>query len=121
MSLLSSNSGTSVCIIGAGVIGCAIAYELGKAGYTVTVIDANAKPGQGITSRNSEVIHAGMYYPTDSLKAKLCVEGRILLCDYCKKFNVAHKQTGKIIIASSEQEIGELEKINQQALANGNT
>lgn len=121
MSLLSSNSGTSVCIIGAGVIGCAIAYELGKAGYTITVIDANAKPGQGITSRNSEIIHAGMYYPTDSLKAKLCVEGRILLYDYCKKFNVAHKQTGKIIIASSDQEIEELEKINQQALANGIT
>ena len=116
---MKDNYSADVCIIGSGVVGCAIARELQLRGLHVLVLDRNEKPGMGVSSRNSEVIHAGIYYPTGSLKASLCVEGRKLLYEYCKQRQITHRQIGKLIIAVNKDEESELEKIRLQAEANG--
>lgn len=110
---------TDVCVIGAGVIGCAVARELRTHGLSVLVVDAYPKQGMGVTARNSEVIHAGLYYPTDSLKARFCVEGRELLYPFAKDNDIAHQKTGKILLATSPEEEEKLELIRQQAEQNG--
>ena len=106
-------------VIGAGVIGLAVARELAMAGREVVVLEKAGAIGTEISSRNSEVIHAGLYYPTDSLKAKFCAPGRALLYDYCRSHGVAHRRLGKLVVASSEAEIGALEGIAAHARANG--
>ena len=88
-----------VAVIGAGVVGLAIGRELARAGREVVVIEKNADIGQETSSRNSEVIHAGIYYPTDSNKAHLCVRGKELLYRYCENKGVPHKRCGKILVA----------------------
>ena len=94
-----------VVIIGAGVIGLAIAKAIGNnSNKSVLVIEKEDTFGRGISSRNSEVIHSGIYYEPNSLKAKYCTEGRELLYDYCKENHVWIKQCGKIIVGSSHQE-----------------
>src|SRR5512143_3924435 len=108
-----------ITIIGAGVVGLAVAAELADGKSTVYIIEKEATHGRGISSRNSEVIHAGIYYPTGSLKARLCVEGRELLYDQCRQHNIPHKKTGKLIIAKTAQEMGQIEQLMQQALQNG--
>ena len=107
-------------IIGAGVVGLAIAREITERNpaLTVAVLERNSRFGQETSSRNSEVIHAGMYYPTNSLKARLCVEGNRLLYDYCRSHGVAHEQTGKLIVARNEAEAATLETIFEQGAKN---
>ncbi|MBS4027382.1 MAG: NAD(P)/FAD-dependent oxidoreductase [Ignavibacteriales bacterium] len=108
-----------VTIIGAGVVGLAIASRLSQKSSRVAVLEKNEKYGMETSSRNSEVIHAGIYYPPDSLKAKLCVEGKNELYSICLENNIAHKQITKIIIATSESEIPTLELLYHNGMANG--
>jgi L-2-hydroxyglutarate oxidase LhgO len=106
-------------VIGAGVIGLAVARELARAGREVIVLERASAIGTETSSRNSEVIHAGLYYPTHGLKAKFCAPGRALLYDYCRSRGIPHRRIGKLVVASSEAEIGTLEGIAAQARANG--
>ncbi|TFL13111.1 NAD(P)/FAD-dependent oxidoreductase [Pusillimonas caeni] len=106
-------------VLGAGVIGLACARELAMAGHDVLVAEAEAMPGAGISSRNSEVIHAGIYYPRHSLKARLCVRGKHLLYDYCAERGIAHRRLGKWIVATEEAQLATLESIARQAQRNG--
>ena len=106
-------------VIGAGVVGLAVARALALAGREVLVLEAEAKFGQGISSRNSEVIHSGIYYTPGSLKARLCVSGRELLYAYCAERAIPHRQLGKLIVATSEADVATLERYRALALANG--
>lgn len=106
-------------VVGAGVVGLAIARELALQGYDVLIAEQSEGIGTGTSSRNSEVIHAGIYYPAGSLKAKLCVKGRKLLYDYCEQRSVAHRRIGKLIVASDETEHDILRGIQKKAFANG--
>ena len=94
-----------ITIIGAGVVGLAIAEELSAVYRNVFLIEKHLSFGQETSSRNSEVIHAGIYYTKDSLKAKLCIEGKKMLYDYCRKYDVPFNNCGKLIVATSEEEI----------------
>lgn len=108
------------CLVaGGGIVGLAIARQLALAGREVVVLEAEAEIGQHASSRNSEVIHAGIYYPTGSLKARLCVRGRQLLCAYLGERKIAHQRIGKLLIAVEEPEIATLEKLRRLAEANG--
>ena len=111
--------GLDVAVVGGGVIGLAVARALALAGREVTLFEAETSPGLHTSSRNSEVIHAGIYYPTGSLKARLCVAGRPKLYDYCRDADVGHARVGKIIVATRDEEIPVLEKLKAQAEANG--
>ncbi|HET7543359.1 MAG TPA: NAD(P)/FAD-dependent oxidoreductase [Polyangiaceae bacterium] len=106
-------------MIGGGVVGLSIARALSLAGREVTLLEAEARLGSHSSSRNSEVIHAGIYYATGSLKARLCVAGRHALYEYCEREEVAHERLGKIIVASRDEELPVLEKLKAQAEANG--
>ena len=106
-------------VIGAGVIGLAVARALALAGREVYLVESERFVGFHTSSRNSEVIHAGLYYPKGSLKARLCVEGRHALYDYCRARGVAHARTGKVLVATTREEIPELERIRAAAEANG--
>jgi L-2-hydroxyglutarate oxidase LhgO len=106
-------------VIGAGVVGLAIARRLAMSGREVVVLEAEAAFGTHTSSRNSEVIHAGIYYPTGSLKARLCVAGRRALYRYCAEHDVRHRRIGKIIVACDETEMAGLGKYQQQADING--
>ncbi len=108
------------CVVaGAGVIGLAIGRALASAGHEVLVLESERHFGTATSSRNSEVIHAGIYYPTGSLKASLCVEGRRTLYEYCAERGVAHRKLGKLIVATRGEQIGALQSILDRALANG--
>jgi L-2-hydroxyglutarate oxidase LhgO len=106
-------------VIGAGVVGLAIARELALAGREVIVLEAADAIGTHTSSRNSEVIHAGLYYPKDSLKARLCVSGKRLLYDYCAGHGVPHSNIGKIVVAVTEDEIATLKNYVHKAEGNG--
>jgi len=106
-------------VVGAGAVGLAIAYALGRKGLAVAVLEKQAAIGEGISSRNSEVIHAGLYYPTGSLKARLCVDGRRRLYAFLDDHHVAYDRCGKLVVATNEAEIGRLDAILEQARANG--
>ncbi|MBK3745011.1 NAD(P)/FAD-dependent oxidoreductase [Paraburkholderia aspalathi] len=106
-------------VIGAGVVGLAIARALTKAGREVMVLERHDAIGTECSSRNSEVIHAGIYYTPGSLKARLCVEGSRELYRYCIEHNVAHRRCGKIIVAASETQAAQLTKIMETGAANG--
>jgi L-2-hydroxyglutarate oxidase LhgO len=108
-----------VTIIGAGVVGLAIAEEVSKAQKNIFLIEKHPTFGQETSSRNSEVIHAGIYYTKDSLKSRLCVEGKKLLYDYCRKYDVPYNNCGKLIVATSEDEISIIEGIRHIAIENG--
>ncbi len=108
-----------ITIIGAGVIGLAIGEEVSANSGNVFIVEKHATFGQETSSRNSEVIHAGIYYPQGSLKSKLCVEGRDLLYDYCKKYDIPHKNCGKLIVATTHEEIKVIEGIRENARRNG--
>jgi len=108
-----------ITIIGAGVVGLAIAEKMTEEFKNVFLIEKHLTFGQETSSRNSEVIHAGIYYPKGSLKALLCVEGKNLLYDYCKKYDIPFKSCGKLIVATNEHEISVIEGIHQTALKNG--
>jgi L-2-hydroxyglutarate oxidase LhgO len=100
-------------VIGAGVVGLAVARVLAAAGREVVVLEAAAAIGTGNSSRNSEVIHAGIYYPNTSLKAKYCVSGRKKLYAYCESHGIAHRRCGKLIVATSPGQIGRLEQVSK--------
>ena len=106
-------------VIGAGVIGLAVARELAMAGRQVLMLERNALIGAETSSRNSEVIHAGIYYPTGSVKAETCVRGKALLYDYCDLRHVPYNRVGKLIVASSATHLDVLRKYQRQALRNG--
>jgi L-2-hydroxyglutarate oxidase LhgO len=108
------------CIVaGAGVVGLAIARALAQAGREVIILEAAEAIGTGISSRNSEVIHAGIYYPKDSLMARFCVAGRQALYEFCAGHGVPHKRCGKLIVATNEAEAGKLASIEARARGNG--
>lgn len=108
-------------VVGAGVVGLAVARALALTRREVLVLEAAAGIGTAISSRNSEVIHAGIYYPQDSLKARLCVQGRALLCDYCAQRSVGHLRCGKLIVATTLGQVAELQRIQDRASRNGVT
>jgi L-2-hydroxyglutarate oxidase LhgO len=106
-------------VIGAGVVGLAIARKLAMSGREVVVLEAEEHFGTHTSSRNSEVIHAGIYYPTGSVKARLCFAGRTALYPYCAEHDVAHRRIGKVIVACDESELAGLENYRRQAEING--
>lgn len=106
-------------VIGAGVVGLAVARALAQAGHEVFVLEAEDRAGEGISSRNSGVIHAGLYYAEGSYKARCCVRGRALLYEFCARHGVAHRRTGKLVVATDADERSALEKLLPRALANG--
>ena len=106
-------------VIGAGVVGLAVATLLSRAGREVFVLEAGSAIGHGVSSRNSEVIHAGIYYKPGSLKARVCTRGRQLLYTHCDKFNVDARAIGKLIVATASTEIDGLNELHQRALKNG--
>jgi L-2-hydroxyglutarate oxidase LhgO len=106
-------------VIGAGVVGLAVARALALAGREVVILEEADAIGTETSSRNSEVIHAGIYYPTGSLKARLCVEGKHFLYRYCAERGIAHRRCTKMIVATRPEQVANLERIRAQALANG--
>jgi len=106
-------------VVGAGVVGLAVARELALAGREVWLLEAQESFGTQTSSRSSEVIHAGIYYPPGSAKARLCVAGRRLLYEYCRERGVAHRQLGKLLVAVHEDERAELRRCAERAAANG--
>lgn len=106
-------------VIGAGVVGLAVARKLALGGREVVVLEAEEAFGMHTSSRNSEVIHAGIYYPTGSLKARLCVAGKLALYRYCAEHDVAHRRIGKLVVATGPDQIEGLGKYKKQAETNG--
>jgi len=106
-------------VVGAGVVGLAVARALALQGREVLVLEAADAIGTGTSSRNSEVIHAGLYYPTGSLKARLCVQGKALLYAYCTERGVPHRHCGKLLVATSAAQLASVESIQARARANG--
>ncbi len=109
---------TGCVVVGAGVAGLACAAELARRGQDVLVLEAAGAIGSGTSSRNSEVIHAGLYYPTGGLKHRLCVEGRRLLYPYLEARGVAHNKCGKLIVATDAREEAQIAALHQRALEN---
>ena len=108
-------------VVGAGVIGLAIARALARAGREVIVVESESGIGSGVSSRNSEVIHAGIYYPTGLVKTRLCVDGKAMLYAFCREFGVPHKRCGKLLVAVNAGEVDKLAALKRQADANGVT
>lgn len=108
-----------VVVIGAGVVGLAVAREFARAGREVVVLEHNARIGEETSSRSSEVIHAGIYYPTDSLKARFCVRGKDLLYRYCDDRGIPYRRCGKLVLALSADQEFRLTALLDQAEANG--
>ncbi|MDP3730094.1 MAG: NAD(P)/FAD-dependent oxidoreductase [Candidatus Omnitrophota bacterium] len=109
----------NVVIVGAGAVGLSIAAELSRVRKDIVVVERNPSFGQETSSRNSEVIHAGIYYPKDSLKSKTCLEGKVLLYEFCARNDIPYKRTGKLIIAINKSEMKDLEKLYLHGRENG--
>ena len=108
-----------ITIVGAGIIGLATASQVASEGRDVYVLEKNQTFGQEASSRNSEVIHSGVYYPKDSLKARTCVEGNALLYELCQRQGIGHRRIGKLIVATDDAEVNELEKLWERGRSNG--
>ena len=106
-------------VVGAGVVGLAVARAVALQGRSVVVLEAAHAIGTGTSARNSEVIHAGMYYPTGSLKARLCVQGNAMVYDYCQTHHIGHRRCGKLIVATTASQLERLDAIAHQGTANG--
>ena len=106
-------------VIGAGAVGLAIASEITRKDRDVFILERESATGQGASSRNSEVIHAGIYYATGTLKAKVCVEANPLIYKICAENKVPHKKLGKMIVGNGEDELKQLEDLMKQGRANG--
>jgi L-2-hydroxyglutarate oxidase LhgO len=105
-------------VVGAGAVGLACGYALARRGLAVAVLEQEAAIGQGVSSRNSEVIHGGLYYPTGSLKARLCVQGRRMLYAFCDAHHVDYDRCGKLVVATNAAELERLDAILEQARIN---
>lgn len=114
-----SDGSLDVAVVGAGVVGLAIARALSRRGREVVVLEAERATGMHASSRNSEVLHAGFYYPVGSLKARLCVAGRRALYAYAREKGIAHRRVGKLIVATSEPELATLEEYRAKGERNG--
>lgn len=110
---------TAVTVIGAGVVGLAVAARLAPRARDLVLLERRERHGTEQSARNSEVIHAGMYYPTGSWKARLCVEGNRRLYEFCVRHGVPHRRIGKVITAVEDDELGPLEALLARGLANG--
>jgi L-2-hydroxyglutarate oxidase LhgO len=110
-----------VAVIGGGVVGLACALKLAESGAAVCVVERESRPGRGMSTHNSGVIHAGIYYPLGSLKARLCLDGRESLYTFCERYSVPYQRCGKLLVASHESEIAELETLRIRGTANGAT
>jgi L-2-hydroxyglutarate oxidase LhgO len=108
-----------VAVVGGGVVGLAAALALAERGASVCVLEREPRVGHGTSTRNSGVIHAGLYYPAGSLKARLCVEGRDRLYAFCAQHEVPHRRCGKLVVATADAEMPELETLHARATANG--
>ena len=108
-----------ITIIGAGVVGLAIAAEVASENRRVFVLERNESFGLETSSRNSQIIHSGVYYPEASLKALTCVAGRAILYELCRKHNLAHGRLGKLIVAVNDKEIEQLERLLDRGKRNG--
>ena len=108
-----------ILVVGAGVVGLAIARALSLRGHEIVVAEKAEGLGTGISSRNSEVVHAGLYYPAESLKARHCVAGRRALYAFCESHKVPHRRCGKLVVATTEAEAARIASIHDQGLANG--
>jgi L-2-hydroxyglutarate oxidase LhgO len=106
-------------VVGAGVVGLAVARALARRGLETLVLEQDSGIGTGISARNSEVIHAGIYYPRDSLKARLCVRGKALLYAHCERHGVPHRRCGKLIVATAAAQQAELQRLRAAGQANG--
>ncbi|HXU55261.1 MAG TPA: FAD-dependent oxidoreductase, partial [Casimicrobiaceae bacterium] len=102
-------------VVGAGVIGLAVARKLAQAGREVIILEAAEAIGTVTSSRNSEVIHAGIYYPAGSLMARMCVAGKSALYDYCRDHGLPHRNCGKLIVATTPSESEKLQSIRAHA------
>ena len=109
----------NILIIGGGVVGAAVAHAVSEKWPDVFLVEQNPKLGMATSSRNSGVIHSGIYYPKNSLKARLCLEGNRLMYEFCKKHNVPHRHTGKLVVAANEHEQADLEALFRHGTANG--
>jgi len=108
-----------IVVVGAGVVGLACARALALAGREVLLLESASTFGTGVSSRNSEVIHAGLYYPNGSLKARHCVAGKRLLYEYCTQRAIPHRRCGKLLVANDEAQIAQIEKLLKNAAGNG--
>jgi glycerol-3-phosphate dehydrogenase len=108
-----------VAVIGGGVTGLASARAIASTGASVCLLERHPRPGMDTSTHNSGVIHAGLYYPADSLKARLCVAGRDLMYEFCARFGVPHVRSGKLIVAHDEHEVRELETLQRRGAGNG--
>ncbi len=108
-----------VCVVGAGAVGLACGFALAQRGLAVVVLEKERAVGQGVSSRNSEVVHGGLYYPTASLKARFCVAGRRALYAFLDKHHLDYRKCGKLVVAVDESQIGRLDAVEAQARANG--
>jgi len=108
-----------VLVIGAGVVGLAVARAAARKGHDVVVAEAAGAIGTGISSRNSEVIHGGMYYPTGTLRGRHCVRGRRMLYEFCAAHGVLHRKCGKLVVATNEAELEKIHAIEKQGHING--
>jgi L-2-hydroxyglutarate oxidase LhgO len=113
------NDAADVVVIGAGVIGCAVAHVLALRGRDVLVLEREARVGTGVTSRNSGVIHSGIYYPPGSRKARTCVRGNAMLYAWARRHHVPYRQMGKLVIARDSEELVALERLHDNAHASG--
>ena len=108
-----------ILVIGAGVVGLSVARQAALAGHEVIIAEKTSGIGNGVSSRNSEVIHGGMYYPTGSLRAHHCPRGRRLMYEFCASHGVPHRKCGKLIVATEAPEVAKMEAILKQGRANG--
>jgi L-2-hydroxyglutarate oxidase LhgO len=115
---IQGGSAMQVLVIGAGVIGLAVARTAALAGHDVTVAEMTGGIANGVSSRNSEVVHGGLYYPTNSLRARHCVRGRRMLYEFCASHGVPHRKCGKLIVATNETELAKVETILKQGETN---